>query len=280
MAYGYDVDVFRFSETSSDRLYDCGQSMGYSIVSQRINCSTRPILFIAHGLGGLICQQTLIISNTIDGLWQISSSSIGIIFMGTPHYGSIASYVDKLAKCMDTGHSMDRGTVDAFYPGSNDLQRVGNEFQLMLHRDDLSLRIFCFYEAFEMNGEVGKIVEEHSAVLRGHDSCSVDTNHANMTRFRGRADGCYRLIQSIIAKWLQDPANESKKASASFGAGSKPCPPWLQPLDTEPFATPEYTESGSELSAWSTAPTPTERPLITETTHFYRFINTGNLMQR
>ncbi|CAG8937568.1 unnamed protein product [Penicillium salamii] len=282
MTYGYDVNIFRIAATS-DLLYDCGQSLSYSIVSQRTDCSTRPILFIAHSLGGLICQQTLILSNTIDGLWQIASSSIGIIFMGTPHYGSsLASYVDKIAKCMNTGLFTDREFDGTFYPGSNDLYRVGNEFQLMLHRGDLCLGVFCFYEAFEMSDEVGKIVEEHSAVLRGYENCSVDTNHANMTRFRGRTDGCYRLIQSIIAKWLRDPENEAKKGSASLGADSTPCPPWLQPLDTEPFSTPVYAESSPEFNTWSPVPAPPmeERSWVTDTSHFNKFYNTRRSMQK
>lgn len=284
MTYGYDVDVFRFSTTSSDRLYDCGQSLGYSIVSERTNCSTRPILFISHSVGGLVCQQTLVLSNTIDGLWQISSCAIGVIFMGTPHYGSsIALHREKLARCLGTSHSTQKEMNGTFYPVSSSSQSIGNDFQFMLYRGDLSLRIFCIYEAFEMNDEVGKIVEEHSAVLRGHESCSIDTNHANMTRFRGNTDGCYRLIRSIISRWLQDPGNEMSANKASgFVEESTLCPTWLQPLDTEPFSAPLSAESYADFGTWPAISTPvtSERSWPVNTNHFNEVTKTESSIQR
>ncbi|KAJ5787953.1 hypothetical protein N7457_002943 [Penicillium paradoxum] len=211
MTFGYDVDVFKFTSiTSSDRLYDHGQSLAYALVSHRSECSTRPILFIAHSLGGLVCQQAFILSNSIDGLWAISSSAIGIIFMGTPHYGSsLAYYGEKLAKYVNMVHSANREIVGTLNPGSNDLQRVGNEFQTMLRRGDLTLNIFCFYEAKKMNDVVGKIVEEQSAVLRGYENCSINADHSNMTKFKGCEDEGYKLARSVIVRWLQKPAGDA-----------------------------------------------------------------------
>lgn len=179
--------------------------------------------------------------------------------MGTPHYGSsLALYGEKLARCLETAHPARKEMVGSFYPVSNNSQSIGNDFQFLLYRGDLSLRIFCFYEAFEMNDEVGKIVEEHSAVLRGYESCSVDKNHANMTKFRGNTDACYCLIRSIISRWLQDPENETSANKASaFLAESTPCPPWLQPLDTEPFSAllPSTPRSYEDSDTWHSIPT-------------------------
>lgn len=154
--------------------------------------------------------------------------------MGTPHYGSaLAPYGEKLAKCMNMVHSANREIVGTLHPGSNDLQRVGNEFQSML-RGDLPLKIFCFYEAIKMNDIVGKIVEEQSAVLRGYENSSINADHSNMTKFSGKADGGYDLVRSIIARWLREPASESS-ASKSSATGTEPkarsTPPWLRGLD-------------------------------------------------
>lgn len=118
--------------------------------------------------------------------------------------------------------------VGALHPGSNDVQRVGNEFQAMLRRGDLALKVFCFYEARNMNDVVGKIVEEHSAVLRGYESCSIDADHYNMTRFSGHADGGYGLVRSIITGWLHE--SRGGDAAANKTAMSAPLsgnPAWL-----------------------------------------------------
>lgn len=249
MTYGYEVDVFRSSMTCLDRIYENGQSLGYSIVSQRIDCSNRPILFIAHSLGGLVCQQTLILSNTIDGLWQISSSSIGIVFMGTPHHGpSLSLYRDKIARRTNRPNPTN-SMVDTLHTASKpDTNQVGSDFQSMLRRGDISLKIFCFYEALKTNDIVGKIVEEHSAVLQGYENCSINADHHNMTKFIGRMDPGYAFIRSIIVKWLLEPKGETANTGSVLLPEFKPCPSWLRPLDTEPFANPMSV--GSEMDSW------------------------------
>ncbi|KAJ5502878.1 hypothetical protein N7463_005752 [Penicillium fimorum] len=228
MTFGYDINIFNFTSiTFSDRIYDHSQSLAYAIVSQRIDCSSRPIIYIAHSLGGLICQQALILSNSIDGLWAISSSAIGIIFMGTPHHGSsLASYREKLAKGMNIVHTASRDMVGALHPGSNNVQRVGNEFLSMLARGDLSLKVCCFYEAKEMNDIVGKIVEEHSAVLRDYENRGINADHCNMTKFSGYADGSYGLVRSVITGWLHESHgdDENKTAVSTSVSGN---PAWL-----------------------------------------------------
>ncbi|KAF4761026.1 hypothetical protein HAV15_007653 [Penicillium sp. str.  len=230
MTFGYDVDIFSFTSiTFSDRLYDHSQSLAFAIVSQRIDCASRPILFIAHSLGGLVCQQALILSNSIDGLWAISSSAIGIIFMGTPQYGSsLASYREKLAMGMDIVHTANRDMVGALHPGSNNVQLAGNEFQSMLRRGDLSLKVFCFYEAKNMNDIVGKIVEEHSAVLQGYDKCGISADHYNMTKFTGHADGGYGIVRSVITGWLHESrSGDDTTNKTAMSASVSGNPAWL-----------------------------------------------------
>ncbi|KAJ5170886.1 uncharacterized protein N7500_003669 [Penicillium coprophilum] len=229
MTFGYDIDIFSFTSiTFSHRLYDHSQSLAYAIVSQRIDCSSRPILFIAHSLGGLVCQQALILSNTIDGLWAISSSAIGIIFMGTPHYGSsLASYREKLAKGMNIVHTANRDMVGALHPGPSNVQRVGNEFLSMLARGDLSLKVCCFYEMKKTNDLVGKIVEEYSAVLREYDSRGIYADHCNMTKFSGYSDGSYGLVRSVITGWLHESRGGDEESKIDVSASVSGNPAWL-----------------------------------------------------
>ena len=213
MTFGYDVDVAGLlTIASSNRLYGHGQSLAYALVSQREKCSAKPILFIAHGFGGLVCKQALILSTQVDGLWQISSCAVGIIFMGTPHYGSsLSSHGERLARYINTAHTAKRETVET-NPGPNDLQRVGAEFQSMLRRGDISLKVFCFYETKQMNDAVGRIVEEHSAVLRDYKNCSIDANHFNMAKFSGRLDGGYEHIQALITSLIEMSWEEDHSA--------------------------------------------------------------------
>ena len=117
--------------------------------------------------------------------------------------------------------------VGALHPDSNNAQRVGNEFQSMLRRGDLALNIFCFYEAKNMNGTVGKIVEENSAVLRGYKNCSIDADHCNMTKFSGHADGGYGLVRSIITGWLHESRDCDAANKTAMSASLSGNPAWL-----------------------------------------------------
>lgn len=149
--------------------------------------------------------------------------------MGTPQYGSsLASYREKLAKGMNIVHTANRDMVGALHPGSNNVQLAGNEFQSMLRRGDLSLKVFCFYEAKNMNHIVGKIVEEHSAVLRGYDNSSINADHYNMTKFSGHADGGYALLRSIITGWLHESRSSSDATNkTAMSASVSGNPAWL-----------------------------------------------------
>jgi hypothetical protein len=238
MTFGYELDLLHFTSTStttpvSNRLHDHAQSLSYALVSQRIDCSARPIVFIAHGLGGLICQQVFILSNCVDGLWAISSSAIGVIFMGTPHYGaSLAYYGEKLAKCVNAkGEVVHLGTLDL---GLNDLQRVAGEFQGMLSRGDLLARLFCFYETKGVNDVVGKIVEEDAAVLRGCESFGLGADHCGMARFEGLADEGYVTVREVVRRWMKESREMVlDRPSAGYAVGSA-ClpvvgsPAWLE----------------------------------------------------
>jgi hypothetical protein len=85
-------------------------------------------------------------------------------------------------------------------PGSSDLQQVEEDFQLMLRRVDVGLRVFCFYKALKMNDALGKIVESWSAILPDYDSCNINADHRDMTKFPGRADAGYGQIYEVLSR--------------------------------------------------------------------------------
>ena len=64
MTFGYDVDIVRFwTIASSNRLDDHDKSLAYALLDQREQVGRRPIVFVAHSLGGLVCEEALNLSN-------------------------------------------------------------------------------------------------------------------------------------------------------------------------------------------------------------------------
>ena len=94
----------------------------------------------------------------------------------------------------------------------------------MLLRDDIKLKVYCFYEALKMNDTVGKIVERESAILPAYDNCSINADHRNMTKFTGRADAGYCQVRGVLERWIQEYESHrldaSEPAKASMDGGS------------------------------------------------------------
>ena len=62
------------------------------LTNNRIDCLTRPIIFVAHSLGGILVKDTIIQSAQYENhLKCLSQSCSAIFFFGTPHRGSSAA---------------------------------------------------------------------------------------------------------------------------------------------------------------------------------------------
>lgn len=206
MTFGYDADVVRFwTIASSNRLDDHGKSLAYALLDQRGEAVQRPIIFIAHSLGGLVCEEALNLCSERQDLHTILSNTLGIIFMGTPHGGSnLANWGSTVAKYVNIFRGTNREVLGNLQPGSSDLLRAEEDFQHMLQRDDIKLKIFCFYEALKMNDTIGKIVERESAILPGYDNCSINADHRKMTKITGRADAGYGQVRGVLERWIKE----------------------------------------------------------------------------
>ena len=204
ITFGYDANVVRIWDTaSSNGLYDHGKSLEFQLSRIRKRGSRNPILFIAHSLGGLVCEQALLRSDASREAHSIINNTGGIIFMGTPHYGSsLASWGSFLTTFSSNFRATNREIVATLDRGATDLRRIGEEFQQMLLRSDINMQIICFYEELQMP-VVGKIVKSESAVLRGYKSCSINADHRNMTKFAGDADNGFVLVRATLDSWIE-----------------------------------------------------------------------------
>ena len=98
LTYGYDAYVFGHQgPATTNRIGDHARDflnklVGYRQQSKSLN---RPLIFVAHSLGGLLCKDALLMSrNSADGhLRDAFDSIVAIAFMGTPHSGcSLAAW--------------------------------------------------------------------------------------------------------------------------------------------------------------------------------------------
>jgi hypothetical protein len=123
----------------------------------------RPLIFVAHSLGGLVVEQALLLSrgSSQQHVKQLVESTIAIAFMGTPHLGSgVANLARPLTHLSNLLRKTNKEIVAVLQPGSEMLAAVQQEFHTMLEdrgrNEGRYLDIFCFYEEIAYPG-IGEV---------------------------------------------------------------------------------------------------------------------------
>ncbi|KAI1127661.1 hypothetical protein F5Y10DRAFT_265938 [Nemania abortiva] len=162
---------------------------------------TRPIIFICHGLGGLVVKQALITSDSYNALGghtalsEIYGRTSGVVFMGTPHrgisresYSQIAAKIAKLSLDRPNDH-----LLETLRPDSDILDKQREDFT----RISKEMAIVCIRE--ELPTGVVLVVPEASASYDGFNvACgAIHANHMDMVKFATRDRGYNRALGHI-----------------------------------------------------------------------------------
>ncbi|OBT66162.1 hypothetical protein VE03_05055 [Pseudogymnoascus sp. 23342-1-I1] len=215
MTFGYDADVVKiWGMAGGNNLRNHGKSLAFAVSDRRRDCRERPVIFIAHSLGGLVCEQALLHCGEGDKtLEKVFRSTRGIIFMGTPHAGAdLAKWGYILAKYSSTVRNTNSDILDPLRQKSDVLTAVQQQFQQLLRKPDVDIEIYCFFEEKPVFG-VGMIVEEHSATLSQYPNQSIAANHMDMTKFTGVNDEGYQRVLSRVKDNIEvmESSNKSLK---------------------------------------------------------------------
>lgn len=223
MTFGYDADVVRlWGMAGSNNLRNHGKNLASDVSDERRRHHDRPIIFIAHSLGGLVCEQALLICREGNAnLEKVFRSTRGIIFMGTPHGGSgLATLGNMFAKHLNTIRHTNSSIAGVLQQKSEILTAVQQQFQQLLHKPDVKISVYCFFEEKPVVG-LGIIVSEQSAVLHGYSNQSIPANHMDMTKFSGRNDAGYRRVLNRLRDWMElmDSATATDMDQEPIGSG-------------------------------------------------------------
>ncbi|KAF5606220.1 ankyrin repeat-containing protein [Fusarium subglutinans] len=125
-----------------------------------------------HGLGGLVVQNALDLSRSSPDvhLNSLESSTVGLLFMGTPHFGSNKA-------------------------------RWGGYCTAVAKNRPIS--ITCFYEELA-SPSIDMIVECSSAILPGYPSYGIHADHKGMTKYTSCHDKRYEAVAGELIRWAKD----------------------------------------------------------------------------
>ncbi len=136
--------------------------------------SRRPIIFMAHGLGGIICKQALILAKQDPKFALLLERTNGVIFFGTPHRGArtlanlAVLFLDIVQAVLSISGTrlLFGGTrsdlIRNLRANSPDLRRIIESFSHLLKK----IHIVSVYET-EEQVPFGRLVRYHLIILLG-----------------------------------------------------------------------------------------------------------------
>ncbi|KAI1016048.1 hypothetical protein LB504_009199 [Fusarium proliferatum] len=208
LTYGYDAYVLKKSVSSTNRLIDHANNLLHDLAAERASSGilNRPLIFVVHSFGGIVCKTALIISrqSTESHLGQIFNCTRGIAFLGTPHRGSWAADWAKIpAWALGQVKSTNRNILDILQINNQYLEFIQTSFLSMLRDLDKQgrpLQIACFFEELPMPG-IGTIVSKESASLEGYSVFSIHANHSDMAKFGSAEESGFKRLLGELVRW-------------------------------------------------------------------------------
>jgi len=224
LTYGYNAYVVKTSVASSNRLIDHASNLLNDLTTDRArhHASDRPLIFVTHSLGGLVCKEAILQSrNNPEGhLKKIFECTKGVIFMGTPHGGSwMADWARLPASALGMVKSTNKSLLKILETDDQLLESVQVRFLGMirdLRESNRRLEVACFFEELPLLG-VGKVVSKESATFAGYNSLGIHANHSNMVRFASPEETGFTRVLGELTRWemeLQSSAPHELSPSA------------------------------------------------------------------
>ncbi|KAJ8111701.1 hypothetical protein OPT61_g5766 [Boeremia exigua] len=208
LTWGYDTVITKgWQRANKNNLFAHARDFMYALERERPY--QRPLIFVAHSLGGIMVKEVLRRSETSteQGIFDILSSTAAIIFMGTPHRGSpgLANLGEIVRRTASTVLRVDSNAAVLRTLGcdSPELELCRESFTAQWRR--YNFRVKTIQEALPIGG-VGigrfadKVVPDTSSSLddaREHAE-TISANHMEMARFSGPEDVGYQKIAGEI----------------------------------------------------------------------------------
>ena len=218
LVYGYDADVTSFTDgASKDAIHNHAENLVAQLAANRgiKKAQERPIIFVAHSLGGLVIKRALIYSSEIRGshterLRSIFISTYGILFLGTPHKGADlakwGSRLEAIASVVMPKRVIDSNDklVNALKKENETLQVIDRQFIQIISR----FHVFFFHEGKPTNlkGTLQFIVDEESAspTVQDVERAVIEADHSHMCKFESDSAPGFILVVEGIQRYAQE----------------------------------------------------------------------------
>ncbi|MCJ1311437.1 hypothetical protein MMC25_005108 [Agyrium rufum] len=218
MVFGYDADVAVVGGqgVTKERVHQHAEGFLEDLAADRQlnHAETRPLIFVAHSLGGIVVKRALIISNGNTGektahLRSVFVSTYGILFFGTPHLGADVaqwgSYLEMFLSAVVPKKAIDTSPelLNALKKDSEILVTIDDDFAKLM----IWYSIFYFYEAkpTDFKGTLRYVVSMESAAPTRQDveRAGIQADHSHMCKFTSASAPGFSKAVSALQRFAE-----------------------------------------------------------------------------
>ncbi|RYP89313.1 hypothetical protein DL769_000068 [Monosporascus sp. CRB-8-3] len=191
LTHGYDTHLRHVLGSPLNRatVYDIAWDFLVALEAERRQEPSRPILFVAHSLGGIIVKEMLRRANGCQSyqrhLHNVFNSTIGIVFFGTPHGGADPrGFLRHIAETLirAAGFSVNDQIVNTLLPSAERLRELRDEFGPIAHEQNWMIHSF----------------QEELGIRYLNGRKHIGRNHMDMCRFTGFDDIEYKKVVAVL----------------------------------------------------------------------------------
>ncbi|KAL8405709.1 hypothetical protein RB596_004537 [Gaeumannomyces avenae] len=248
MTYGYDTHIRHKAfgpRASQNTIYDIAGDFLVALEAERRGATHRPLIFIAHSLGGIVVKEMLRRSqgcHSHDHLRQTASATIGVVFFGTPHSGAdprgpLLHAAERLVRIL--GVTVNQAVVDTLLPSAERLRELRDDFPIIAQRKGWAIHSFQEQLGVRLLGGK-KVVEDTSSSLHSPIEVTqhIANDHMDMCRFSGLLDVEYRKVAAVLQRLVQcagvaERAQRGARGPALPGTQAQRCKEALESLAFE-----------------------------------------------
>ena len=195
---------------SVNRLVDHATNFLLDLTNDRAACRriARPLIIVAHSMGGLVCKQALLLSrNHSDVHFRDMFNSLkGIVFMGTPHRGSwMANWAATPVRALGIFRPTNKSLLEILETENQFLEAIQRDFLSMLRHQleqGKAIEITCFFEELPTFESI-TVVRKESAILEGYGHYSIHATHADMVKFASAEETGFRRVSGELLRWQE-----------------------------------------------------------------------------
>ncbi|CAO2658489.1 Nn.00g062120.m01.CDS01 [Neocucurbitaria sp. VM-36] len=221
LLYGYSTVAPTAEYLARRTLYHQAEYLVESLANARKDHPRRPLIFIAHSLGGIVVKSGLIFSNQSlkenSPIQDVVRSTAGIVFLGTPHkvHGHLNSSTGSVLRTIAKVSGLNREVLKHLDGESRVLQDSLEPFEAL----KTEIPMISFFEK-QGTRSFGIIVPPLSAT-HGAETQFLDADHANLARFYGPDDDNYMLVLSAIQRLYERAAFVVEKKWETYQKGKE-----------------------------------------------------------